>query len=90
LSEVLGRALAEVTGEEYQPPAVHELASLLGEENYRLLVENPKIAEAIKLWANAEGEDRASLVKPMAVLIAHEAGQPELAFRIRKEIGKLK
>jgi hypothetical protein len=90
LSEVLGRALAEVSGEEYQPPAVHELASLLGEENFGILVENPKIAEAVKLWANASGEDRASLVKPMAVLIAHEAGQPDLAFRIRKEIGKLK
>jgi hypothetical protein len=86
----LGRAFADAEGREYEPPAVHELASLLGEENFRLLMENPKIAEAIKLWANASGEDRASLVKPMAVLIAHEAGQPDLAFRIRKEIGKLK
>jgi hypothetical protein len=90
LGEVLGRALAEARGEEYQPPKLAELEDLLGPENFALLIENPKIAAAVKLWANAAGEDRASLVKPLATLIAHEAGQPDLAFRIRKEIGRLK
>jgi hypothetical protein len=68
---------------------VAELANLLGAQTYRLLKQNPKIAEAIKLWAAAKGEDRASLVKPLATLIAHEACEPRLEWRIRQEISRL-
>jgi hypothetical protein len=88
LSELLGRALAEATGVKYQPTKVGEPEDLLGSENYALLMQNPKIVTAVKLWANS-GDD-AQLIKSLAVLIADEAGQPGLEFRIRKEISRLK
>jgi hypothetical protein len=88
--ELLGRALAEASGEEYQPPRLAEIEDVLGADNFRLLMENPKIRQAIKLWANASDADRTSLVRPMSILIADEAGQPGLAWRIRKEIGEIK
>jgi hypothetical protein len=90
LSEVLGRALAHASGEEYRPPRLAEIEDVLGSENFQLLMQNSKIATAIKLWANANDADRASLVRPMAILIADEAGQPGLAWRIRQEIAEIK
>lgn len=90
LSELLGRVLAGTLGIEYQPPKVGELEQLLGPENFKILMENPRIKQAVELWANASGEDRSSVVKPMAVLIADEAGQPGLQWRVRQEIGRLK
>ena len=90
LSELIGRALADAEGREYEPPAVLELQDLLGSDNFKLLMENPKIKQAVRLWADANGEDRASLAKPIAVLIADETGRSDLEKRIAWEIGKLK
>jgi hypothetical protein len=90
LSELLGRALAEADGRGYEPPRLAELQDALGADNFRLLLENPKIKEAITLWANASDADRASLAKPIAVLVADEVGQPGLEKRISWEIRKLK
>ena len=89
LSEILGRALAAASGQEYQPPRLAEIEDVLGSDSFRLLMENPKIKQAITLWANARDADRASLIRPMAILIADEAGQPGLAWRIRKEIAEI-
>jgi hypothetical protein len=36
------------------------------------------------------GDDRAAVIKSLAVLIADEVKQPDLTWRIRKAIGKLK
>jgi hypothetical protein len=90
LSELLGRALADASGEEYRPARLAEIEDVLGSESFSLLMQNPKIAMAIKLWANASNADRASLIKPLATLIAHEVGQPNLDWRIRQEVAKLK
>ena len=54
LSEVLGRALAEASGQEYRPPRLAEIEDVLGSDNFRLLMENPKIKQAVELWANPE------------------------------------
>jgi hypothetical protein len=90
LSEVIGRALAEVDGTEYEPPRLSELASLLGDENYKQLVESPRIKQAVQTWANASDADRSSLAKSLAVLIADEVGRSDLENRISWEIRKLK
>ena len=91
LSEILGRALAEVDGVEYQPPKLSELKDLLGSENYELLVQNPKIKAGIKLWANDVSDDsRSKVTKNLAILIADEVGRSDLENRIAWEIRKLK
>ena len=90
ISELLGRALAEATGEEYQPPAVAELEDLLGSDNFKQLMESSRIATAIKVWANASDADRPKITKNLATLIADEVGQSQLEKRIAWEIGKLK
>jgi hypothetical protein len=91
LSEILGRSLAEATGQEYQPPKLSELKDLLGSENYDLLVQNPKIKAGIRLWANDVSDDsRPKVIKNLAILIANEIGHPELENRIAWEIRKLK
>ena len=91
LSELLGRALAEASGEEYQPPKLSELKDLLGSENYELLVQNPKIKAGIRLWANDVSDDsRPKVIKNLAILIADEVGRSDLENRIAWEIRKLK
>ena len=91
LSELLGRALAEVDGVEYQPPKLSELKDLLGSENYELLVQNPKIKAGIRLWANDVSDDsRPKVIKNLAILIADEVGRSDLENRIAWEIRKLK
>ena len=91
LSEILGRALADVEGREYEPPKLSEIKDLLGSENYELLVQNPKIKAGIRLWANDVSDDsRPKVTKNLAILIADEVGRSDLENRIAWEIRKLK
>ena len=87
--ELIGRALADASGEEYQPPAVAELEDLLGSDSFKQLRENPRIKQAVQVWANSSAEDRAAVTKSLATLIADEVGQPSLEKRIAWEIRKL-
>jgi hypothetical protein len=82
--------LADASGEEYQPPAVAELEDLLGSDSFKQLTENPRIKQAVQVWANSSAEDRAAVTKSLATLIADEVGQPSLEKRIAWEIRKLK
>ena len=77
-------------GVEYQPPKVEELEQLLGSDTFAHLMANPKIKQAVEVWAKSTGEDRAAVIKSLAVLIADEVKEPDLTWRIRKEIGRLK
>jgi hypothetical protein len=90
LSELLGRAFADADGIEYQPPRVSELSDLLGADNFKQLMQSPRIAAAIKIWANAADAGRPGIVRSLAVLIADEVGRSDLEKRIAWEIGKLK
>ena len=73
------------SGEEYQPPAVAELEDLLGSDSFKQLTENPRIKQAVQVWANSSAEDRAAVTKSLATLIADEVGQPSLEKRIAWE-----
>lgn len=72
------------------PPAVAELEDLLGSDSFKQLTENPRIKQAVQVWANSSAEDRAAVTKSLATLIADEVGQPSLEKRIAWEIRKLK
>jgi hypothetical protein len=89
--ELLGRALADAEGREYESPKLSALKDLLGSENYDLLVQNPMIKAAIRLWANDVSDDsRPKVIKNLAILIANEIGRSDLENRIAWEIRKLK
>jgi hypothetical protein len=90
LSEVIGRALAEADGREYEPPKLSELKDLLGSENFKLLMQSPRIKAGIRLWADVSDADRPKVIKNLAILIADETGHPELENKIAWEIRKLK
>jgi hypothetical protein len=90
LAEILSKALAHATGAEYQPPKVRELEQVLGPENFKLLMENPKIEAGIQVWLHATEGEKAKVIRSLAILIADEVGMPELKWRIRKEIGAIK
>jgi hypothetical protein len=90
LSEVIGRALAEADGVEYQPPKLAEIEDLLGSDNFKLLMQSPRIKAGIRLWANASDDDRPKFIKNLAIMIADETGHFELENRIAWEIRKLK
>ena len=72
LFEVLGRALANASGEEYQPPRLAEIEDLLGSDNFKQLMTSPRIKQAVRLWANASDADRPKVTKNLATLIADE------------------
>jgi hypothetical protein len=89
LPELLGRALADASGEEYQPQAVLELQDLPGSENYRLLIQNSRIKQGVQVWANSSGEDRVAAAKSLATLISNEVGRSDLEQRVSWEIRRL-
>lgn len=88
--EPLSKLLAEGLGLEYQDPKVVELEELLGSDTFSHLVANPKIKQAVEVWVKSTGDDKAAVIKSLAVLIADEVKEPNLTWRIRKEIGRLK
>ena len=90
LPELLGRALADASGEEYQPPRLAEIEDLLGSDNFKQLMENPRIKQGVQVWANSSADDRAAVTRSLATLIADEVGQPSLEKRIAWEIRKLR
>jgi hypothetical protein len=51
--ELIGRALADASGEENQPPAVAKLEDLLGSDSFKQLTENPRIKQPVQVWAKA-------------------------------------